>query len=134
LGEYQNAKRFYSEEPLRRKCSPGEEVDLPGSRDLASLEASALLWLGADAVAEGRREDALRDFLRAEQLVPKNPIVAYCTARALLDLHRGYKAIPRYRLAASAGHGRIREEAKRMVKELEAWYWQHPPAASGNAP
>jgi len=31
-------------------------------------------------------------------------------------LHRGEEALPRYRLAASAGHGRMREEAKRMVK------------------
>jgi len=41
-----------------------------------------------------------------------------------MNLHRGEEALPRYRLAASAGHGRIREEAKRMVKELEAWH-QH---------
>jgi tetratricopeptide (TPR) repeat protein len=136
LGDYRNAKRFYSDGIIVQDWSPEMPSDLPGTRDLASLEASALLGHGIDAAQEHRREDALRDFLAAERLMPRNPHIAYITAETMLLLnHPGdaEAALPRYRLAAATGHGRIAEKSKRALMGLKAWFRLHPPTTPSRA-
>lgn len=126
LGDYQRAKRFYSDQALVKMMPGVSPLDRPGSRSLASLEASALIARGADASAERRYRDALLDFLTAERLVPRNPLVAYSLARQFLRSDDGEQALPRCRLAASAGHGRIAAQMKKKLQGLTAWFYWHP--------
>ena len=138
LRDYKNAKRFFPNQGLERIFSSREgagnfkkdlpsPLDMPGERDLRSLESSALLVRGLNAAATGDHTGALKDFLAAERLVPRNPFAAYQVAGMYVKSQTAAdQALPRYALVASRAHEPLASEAKRRIEGLKAWFYQHP--------
>jgi hypothetical protein len=130
LGDYMNAKRFCSGFISRRLRNTPAAADLPGTRTLANLEASALLRRGLNALGEGRPKEANADFIAAERVTPKNVFVAYTLGRSFVyDMQNGREAWKRFRLVAAKGHEPIRTEALRQLEGLKAWFRIHPEEA-----
>jgi tetratricopeptide (TPR) repeat protein len=132
LGDYTNARRYCSGggimPTLTRSTRSG--ADLPGTASLRSLEASALLARGLNALGETRRMHAHEDFLAAERLVPANAFVAYVLGRSFVyDVKNGGEAWKRFKLVAAKGHEPIRTEALRQLEGLKAWFRIHPEEA-----
>lgn len=108
LGNYEQARRFYSDQAILQYHVAGKDADaqdLPGADSPQSLESSILLARGIDAFFEARKNDALADFAAAAILVPQNPLIHYYSGMALLHLGRYAEAAPHFQSAASFGHG-----------------------------
>jgi predicted Zn-dependent protease len=75
------------------------------------------LMLGAVAAAEGRQQDALGQFLRAERELGSNPLVEISLAQTYLALSQWEAALPH--LTA------LHELLKTDAPELQAWIKQH---------
>jgi tetratricopeptide (TPR) repeat protein len=129
LGDYQNAKQFYSDAVIRKGWEDAGGLspqDLPGTANVAGLEASALLNRGASLMAEVRRDEALADFLAAEHLVPGNPFIEYSISRVYLVKGDAGAALPHLRTAARAKTSRLRKLAQDDLKGVESWLKLHP--------
>jgi tetratricopeptide (TPR) repeat protein len=114
LGDYTNARRFYSDGASLQYLSDGEGVlpqDLPGTASPSALEASILLAHGLDVYFEHRHDEALVDFQAAHQLAPDNALIAYYCATILSEKGHLSEAAPLYERAAT-GRGKIGEEGK----------------------
>ena len=126
LRDYQRAKRFFSDAAMQRIFENTAPEDLPGTRSLATLEASALLTRGINAKAETRIKDAVADFIAAERLVPRNPLAAYLAGQFISDLGDPKGAVPHYQVAAATGRGELRSLARKRLLGLSHWFQQHP--------
>ena len=123
LGDYQHAHNFYSDQAIlqyRLTHEPLKPEDLPGTKNLKSLEASALFARGIDAFFEHRQDEALDDFMAAERLAPDNALIAYYCAQTLLEKGRGAEAIPRLRKVNASAHAKIYGDAQEMLHTAEA--------------
>ena len=132
LGDFQNAKRYYSDSMIQtvkhewQSFGGLSDADIPGTRTLATLEASALYSIGLDIRAEARVEEALEYLLAAERLVPKNPLIAHAVAGTYMRLHNPEEAWPRYQTVMARGHGTLVSRSKEHVEGLKAWFRPHP--------
>lgn len=123
MGDYEHARKFYSDQAIlqyRLTDEPLKPEDLPGTSNLKSLEASALLARGVDAFFEHRQDEALDDFMVSERLAPDNALVAYYCAQTLLEKGRGVEAIPRLKRVSASPRARIFGDVKGTAYSVEA--------------
>ena len=123
MGDYEHARNYYSDQAIlqyRLTDEPLKPEDLPGTGNLKSLEASALLGRGVDAFFEHRQDDALDDFLAAERIAPDNALIAYYCAQTLLEKGRGAEAVPRLKRVSASPRAAIFGDVKRMSYSAEA--------------
>ena len=109
LGDYQHACAFYSDRAItqyRISDEPLKPEDLPGTGNLKSVEASALLARGVDEFFEERQDEALDDFMAAERLAPDNALIAYYCSQTLLEKGRSTEAIPRLKKVSVSVHAK----------------------------
>lgn len=111
LRNYQQAKRFYSDQALLRYSSIKKE-DLPGTSNPQSLEASILLARGMEAFLTSRKQEALADFNAAGRLAPGNGLIPYYAGMSLVHLNRPAEAAAYFRRAAEHGRGKIAQDAR----------------------
>ena len=115
LGDYEKAKKFYSDEILLRDSNFSKE-DLPGTDNPRALEASILLACGTLANAEG----ALANYESAIKLAPRNGVLAYRQAMLLMRLKRYDEALPMFARAVRFGTGEDAKDAKNRMGAFPA--------------
>lgn len=127
LGDYQTARRHYSDQTILRYASKDIlPQDLPGTDSPAALEASILLARGLDASLEERNDEALADLQRANQLAPDNALVAYYCADLLNRKGLISEANSMYEIAAAHGRDDIAKDAKGRTFGMREWLAAHP--------
>ncbi|MES2461722.1 MAG: tetratricopeptide repeat protein [Armatimonadota bacterium] len=112
LGDYAMSKRHYSDRAALQYMSRTSVEDLPGTGDRKSLEASILFARGVDAAMESRDEDAIRNYVAAHNLAPKNALISYQHGISLVYLKRHSEALIHFARAATFGKGRIAKDAQ----------------------
>lgn len=83
LGDFEMAQQFYSNETILRFSVTTKAEDLPGTGDLASLEASILLGRAKHAILQHDYKGASRDLKAAGELAPGNAVIADFAAYVL---------------------------------------------------
>ena len=113
LGDYEKAKKFYSNEILLNDSSVSKE-ELPGTDNPRALEASILLTRGTMA----QPKEALTDYESASKLAPRNGMLAYVQARTLMDLKRYDEALPMFTRAVRFGNPAQIKSAKSTMIQM----------------
>lgn len=125
LGNYEAARRFYSDQSLLQYSSIKPE-DLPGTDTPHSLEASILMARGLDAFFSDRNQEALNNLDAAGKLAPRNGLIPYYAGMSLLHMNRTLEAGPYFQKAAQYGHGKMAEDAAWRLGNVAAWRKTHP--------
>ncbi|RZM12236.1 MAG: tetratricopeptide repeat protein, partial [Pedobacter sp.] len=86
LGNYTEAKRYYSEDGFLKMATNLTRNDLPGTRTPRQLEASILAALAAEAATVGQNEKALRYLDAAAQVAPNNAWILHSWGMTFMRL------------------------------------------------
>jgi tetratricopeptide (TPR) repeat protein len=116
LGDYERAKRYFSDRYILESNSLLTPSDLPGMQDIKSLQASNHLARGMILASKGDAREAVKEFAVAEQLAPKNPAIAVLYALSLSFINRREEAIPRYAIATTYGSSNVKKRCEPFLR------------------
>jgi tetratricopeptide (TPR) repeat protein len=127
LGDYRSALAHYEEAmrfSARSEWLEDKDPNRPGSRSVAQIEASVLLARGQrlHSFLADHGESILRS---AEKLRPNNPMISFELGKVLNENEKYTEAAIRFDKAASNGHGRLAENAKKRAEQVSGTIkWQ----------
>lgn len=130
VGDYRRALEQYRYVRTRggSRPMPKPDADMPGTGDLRSIEATALVGMGHYMGNAGSRSEAIAYFEAALRIRPNCGAANYYLAEALCQDGRAYDAIAYYRRAAETCRGDRAADAKVRATTAEAYYKYHPGA------
>ncbi len=114
LGNYEQARRFYSDQELLQYSSIHSE-DLPGTDSPQALEASIQMARGMDAFLSGRKQEAFEDMGEAARLAPADGLIPYYQGMSLVHMGRYSETLPYFARAATFGHGKVARDSQSRI-------------------
>jgi tetratricopeptide (TPR) repeat protein len=115
LRAYRNALQHYADQMILDHVGENHWVaeDLPGTKSLRSLLASALLARGAEDYSHGNVDGALRCFLEADELAPENLLIENYIGESFYRTNMSEAAFKWYRLIAASSRSDMAKRAAR---------------------
>lgn len=125
LKEYRNALKHYSDRAILTHIEdafPRSAENLPGTRSLVSLEASALLARGIEDYFSRGSDWTLPYLSEAERLVPHNPLIEGFIDKCFLDHRLSVETIKQYARSTTSKRSYLAAAARRRIATIEAWH------------
>jgi tetratricopeptide (TPR) repeat protein len=125
IGNLEEARKCYSDGLCLQFFSRADARDLPGTSNLKNMESSLLCAIAMDLKATADYQGALKPFVQASKLSPKNAFAAYGAAIVLLEFKRWQEAKPHLEVAVKYGRGYIFKDAKERLDGINYWIRQN---------